>query len=293
MVDPLTLETALTSWRAAPVPILFTAVAGVAYVRGRGPSVTLARRLSFLVLGLAVFVVATCSFVGVYADTLFWVRALQVILLMMVVPFGLAMGRPLTLLGVPQSRLDTRMWRTLAHPVTTSIAMLATPWLLFVTPWLHAALTNGLVDLATQLLLVVVGFGYFYARLQADPVPRRYSQLVSLLITIVEMLGDGVLGIVLWLGPIVQLEYYTGLGRAWGPSVQTDQIIGAGVFWILGDVLGMPFLLALLRAFSSDEKEKAVAVDLQLDAAAPESDTAASTPWWLSDPQLQERFRRS
>ncbi|MGU3432383.1 cytochrome c oxidase assembly protein [Actinomycetes bacterium M1A6_2h] len=292
MIDPLTLETALTSWRVAPVPIVLAGVAGFGYARVRNPDVTVLRRLSFVVLGLSMFVVATCSFVGVYADTLFWVRALQVILLMMVVPFGLAMGRPLTVLGVSQSRLDTRVARILVHPVTTSVAMLATPWLLFVTPWLHAVLTNGLVDVATQLILVVVGFAYFYARLQADPVPRRYSQLVSLLITIVEMLGDGVLGIVLWLGPLVQAEYYTGLGRTWGPSVQTDQIIGAGVFWILGDVLGMPFLLALLRAFSADEKEKAVAVDSQLDAAAPESDTAASTPWWLSDPQLQERFRR-
>jgi hypothetical protein len=56
------------------------------------------------------------------------------------------------------------------------------------------------------MLLVLIGFGYFYARLQTDPVPRRYSQLISLVISIVESIGDGLLGIVLWLGPLIAVD---------------------------------------------------------------------------------------
>ena len=42
---------------------------------------------------------ATFSAVGVYAPVLFWVRALQVLLLLFVVPFLLALGRPLKTFG--------------------------------------------------------------------------------------------------------------------------------------------------------------------------------------------------
>ena len=62
--------------------------------------------------------------------------------------------------------------------------MLATPWLLYLTPWYTAALQNEWVGAPTRILLVAIGFGYFYARLQADPVPRKYPQLISLLISV-------------------------------------------------------------------------------------------------------------
>ncbi|WP_424809583.1 cytochrome c oxidase assembly protein [Rhodococcus sp. 27YEA15] len=56
------------------------------------------RRWVFLVLGRGVRLVATLGFVGVDADTLFWVRALQVMLLLFVVPFVFATGEPRTAL---------------------------------------------------------------------------------------------------------------------------------------------------------------------------------------------------
>jgi cytochrome c oxidase assembly factor CtaG len=127
-------------------------------------------------------------------------------------------------------------------------------------------------------------------------VPRRYSQLLSLVISIVESLGDGLLGIVLWLGPLIAVDYYTRIDRHWGPSPRIDQSIGAGVLWLLGDVLGVGFIVVLMRFFSADEKSRAAVVDAELDRA--ERDTpAVSEPapglWWENDPQLRERMRRS
>ena len=131
--------------------------------------------------------------------------------------------------------------------------MLATPWLLYLTPWYSAALRHQAVAAATNVLLLLIGFAYFYARLQADPVPRRYSQLISLVISIVESISDGLLGIVLWLGPLIAVDYYTHIDRHWGPSLRVDQSIGAGVLWLLGDVLGVAFIVVLMRFFSADE----------------------------------------
>ena len=42
---------------------------------------------------------ATMSVIGVYDSVLFWVRALQILLLLNVAPFFLAMGRPVVVSG--------------------------------------------------------------------------------------------------------------------------------------------------------------------------------------------------
>ncbi|WP_445160978.1 cytochrome c oxidase assembly protein [Mycobacterium sp. Dal123C01] len=254
-------------------------------------------------VGIVLWALATVGAIGSYAYVLFWVRALQVLLLLFVVPFFLAQGKPITVgrdaLG-PGARervdrlLGSRWARVLAHPLTTSLGMLATPWLLYLTPWYTAALQNQWIGALTRIILVVIGFGYFYARLQADPVPRKYPQLISLLISVAETLGDGVLGLVIWQGSLIAAEYYSALHRSWGPDQRLDQTIGAGVLWILGDVVGLPFVLLLMRALSRDERAQAVQVDAELDRTETIASEAAEPAglWWENDPQMRERFRR-
>jgi len=274
--------------------------AGVAYGWAwRRADATTRRYVWWFVIGVVLTAVATMSMVGVYATVLFWVRALQVLLLLYAAPFFLAMGRPVTVLsqalgcrGVDRV-LASRAARLATHPATTSAAMLATPWLLYLTPWYSSALRYQAVAAATNVLLLLIGFAYFYARLQADPVPRRYSQLISLVISIVESISDGLLGIVLWLGPLIAVDYYTHIDRHWGPSLRVDQSIGAGVLWLLGDVLGVAFIVVLMRFFSADESSRAAAVDAELDRADHDEAQPASGLWWENDPQLRERMRRA
>jgi cytochrome c oxidase assembly factor CtaG len=254
-------------------------------------------------VGLAIWMLATGSVIAVYSPVLFWMRALQVLLLMFVTPLFLAAGRPVStardaFTEAGRQRLDrvlrSRPAGVLFSPVTTSLAMLGTPWLLYLTPWYVASMT-GEVGALTRVLLVLIGLGYFYTRLQADPVPRRFSPLLSIGISVVETLGDGLLGLVLWLGPVIAHDYYTALNRTWGPSLRTDQSVGAGVLWILGDVLGLPFLLMLMRALRVHEMSRAREVDRELDQQPEPSQAGApatNTLWWVSDPQLRERFGR-
>jgi cytochrome c oxidase assembly factor CtaG len=291
---------------SAAIIALLAAAYALSYRRTRksGKAVEPAPAACFGV-GVVMWALATISAIGAYAYVLFWVRALQVLLLIYVVPFFIAHGKPVTVLRdgmglAGRDRVDrllaTRFARVLAHPLTTSLAMLATPWLLYLTPWYTAALRSEWIGAPTRILLVAIGFSYFYARLQADPVPRRYSQLISLLISVAEAIGDGLLGLVIWQGSLIAPEYYAALHRSWGPDQRLDQTIGAGVLWILGDVLGVPFVLVLMRALGRDEKAHAVQVDAELDTAEVEvaGGDSAGAPglWWESDPQLRERFRR-
>ena len=307
-LGPLTWTALVQTWHldltSATVIVVVAAGYAWCYRRGRstkrpvGPA-----QAGCFGVGMVLWALATMSVIGAYAYALFWMRALQVLLLLYVVPFFIAQGKPLTVvreaLGpAGRDRIDrlltTRFARVLAHPLTTSLAMLGTPWLLYLTPWYTAALEDEWIGAPTRILLVTIGFGYFYARLQADPVPHRYSQLISLLITVAEALGDGVLGLVIWQGSLIGAAYYAALHRSWGPDQRLDQTIGAGVLWILGDVVGWPFVLLLMRALSRDERAHAVQVDAELDASeAAESESAApSGLWWENDPQLRERFRR-
>jgi cytochrome c oxidase assembly factor CtaG len=311
---PLTWHAAVHTWHPDLVSATVIAVLAAGYAwcyrraRNAEPPVRAAHAWCFGV-GVLVWALATVSAIGAYAYVLFWVRALQVLLLLYVAPFLIAQAKPVTVLRnalgpAGRERIDgllaTSFARTLLHPATTSLAMLATPWLLYLTPWYTAALQHEWVGAPTRILLVAFGFGYFYARLQEDPVPRRYPQSISLLISILEALGDGLLGLVIWQGSLIGAGYYAGLQRSWGPDARLDQTIGAGVLWILGDLVGLPFVLVLMRAMSRDEKAHAIAVDAELDKAA-ELDEAAATEaqsgapsglWWENDPQLRQRFRR-
>jgi cytochrome c oxidase assembly factor CtaG len=251
--------------------------------------------------GLVVWTLALTSPLAVYAPLLFWVRALQVLMLLLVVPFLLALGAPVKVLRAAVNerngqRIDmvlaSRAARVACSPALTSALMLASPWLLYMTPWYVASLSNSAIGKVTSLALTVIGFAYFYARLQVDPVPRRYTPLLAMGISVIESLADGLLGLVLWLGPLIAHDYYAGLHRSFGPSMRTDQTLGAGILWILGDVFGIPFVVVLMRALGFHERARTAEVDAVLDTAVDCGDEASNGLWWSQDPQLRDRFAR-
>lgn len=307
LTTPLTLETALASWRADPVTLVLIVLVLVGYgIVWRRSPLPAYRAVLFGVVGCGVWLVASCGFVGVYSDVLFWVRALQFVLILMVAPFGLALGMPLTALrdavgATGRARFGTvarsRIAHLLASLATSSMALLAVPWLIYLSGWYRALLVSSVVDVLTRILLVAIGFGYFYARLQLDPVPHRYPQGVTLFASLAETLGDGVLGVILWQGPLIAADFYAALGRDWGPSIRTDQTVGAGVFWILGDVVGLPFLLVVFGRLRAQERVREEQVDAQIEqtppgsAAAEADDLVRQGLWWQTDPQIRERFR--
>lgn len=317
-LPPLDLTRVFTAWTADVPTIVFVLLLGVGYlaathtyVAHTGQLWPRSRTVAFCV-GLGLVALMGVSFFGTYADTLFWVRAAEVITLLMVVPLCFALSSPvaLAMATLPESGQDrlrriqaSRTARVLTFPASASILLVATPWALYFTGWFPAVLANGLVDHLTRLVLLAVGFLYFYSRLQLDPVPHKYPHLISVVITFVEVIFDAALGLVLWLSPhIVAQAWYHGVARDWGPSLRNDQIVGAGVLWLVGDLAGLPFLGALMRRMAHDDAQEAAEIDRRLDEQAavdaalppdPETgETVKPRMWWEDDPQLAERFRR-
>jgi cytochrome c oxidase assembly factor CtaG len=326
----LTVARAVTSW-TLDVPVLLVVLAaagcylaGVRRVRRRGQRWPAAWVVAFLAGGTGALVIATMSFLGVYQSVLFWPRAVQNVLLLLVAPLFLALGRPLSLLIAAAPRLGSRAEavvrsrgaRILTFPAITAFVLLIVPFLLYFTPWYEAGLRNDAVRELTYFALLAPGVVFFWTLLRVDPVPKAYPYLVSLWVTGAEVVGDAVLGLAIIADEhLIAGSYYQALGRPWGPSLRTDQVIGGGALWILGDLVGLPFLAAMLIQMIREDEQEAAQIDAELDAAergtaahaaatgadavpgegTPGDELAAAAaearPWWESDPRFTGRFR--
>ncbi len=321
----LTVGRAFTSWTLDPWSLAAIVILGVLYlagvvaVRRRGDRWPVGRVVAFCGLGLGFGTVATMSFVGVYQPVLFYMRAVQTVLLLLVVPLFLALGRPLSLLiaTLPrtgqrlQAAIRSRVAQLVTFPPITTFVLVLTPFLVYFTPLYAAGFRSGLVAQLTHLALLAPGFVFFWTLLRVDPVPRKYPYVLTLWITAAEVVGDAVLGIaVIADTSLLAGPYYHAVAYPWGPSLATSQVLGGGVLWILGDVVGLPFLAAQLVQMMREDEAEAKVIDAELDAqeaavasadivsAAAEAGVTAELaqpgvqrPWWETDRRFADRFR--
>jgi cytochrome c oxidase assembly factor CtaG len=319
----LTWDQLATAW--TPNVGALVAVVGLALAYGLGVrrlhrqgAVWPRGRLWWFAAGLVSILLVTISVVGIYADTFFWARAVQNITLLMITPMFLALGAPLTLLrdtlpGSARQRasriLHSQPACMLTFPLVITAALIAPLYLVYLTPLYEASLRSAAVGAAVGVGLVLAGFLYFWTRFRLDPTPRADPYLISIGISFAEVIFDGVLGLILWLGPLIAPQYYLNLHRGWGPGLRLDQIIGAGVLWIGGDLAGLPFLVAVVTRMMHEDQRHAAAIDAELDAleaaSTPGSATQNVSPgpspeahrparlWWEDHPELAQRFRRS
>jgi len=311
----LTVARAFTSW-TLDVPVLAAVLlaaavylAGVRRVRRTGGGWPTGAVAAFCGGGLGVLVIATMSFLGVYQGVLFYVRAVQTVLLLLAAPLFLALGRPLSLVIASWPRTGRRVEalvasrpaRVLTFPAITALAVVLVGFVLYFTPWYEAGLRSDLVRELTYLALLAPGWVFFWTLLRVDPVPRAYPYLVALWVTGVEVVGDAVLGLAIMADQtLIAGSYYRALGRPWGPGLRADQVIGGGALWLLGDLIGLPFLAAMLIQMVREDDREARVVDAELDAAdampgaagAGPGPAGTAQPWWENDPRFTGRFRR-
>ncbi|WP_020495995.1 cytochrome c oxidase assembly protein [Sciscionella marina] len=306
-MPPLTPLSMLSTW-TLDIPVLVVLAACAAgYALGvarhsRGGRRWPVRRTRFFLGFLLSVVLVTMSFIGPYGTVLFWPRAVQTVILLMVTPLLLALSAPLTLIletVAPRTRALLRRIgrstpaRALTFPLVITVVLIAPTFLLYLTPLFELSLRSTAVHELCMLMLVLAGFGYFWTRVRVDPAPRADSHAVSLWISVLEVVADGVLGLVIWLGPLLAHDYYQALDRHWGPDERLDQSISAGILWIGGDVAGLPFLGVMMTRWRAEDDKRAAEIDRELDEDSPDRDDGMQDGlWWENDPVLAERFRR-
>jgi cytochrome c oxidase assembly factor CtaG len=335
----LTLPRAFTEWTADPAMIALVVVLGACYlggvyrIRKRGTDWAAGRTVAFAGLGLGFLVIATMSWVGVYQNVLFYARATQTVLLVLLVPLFLAMGKPMTLFTENFPRAGERLVRVvrsgvvkvLTFPAITSLLLIGVPMAMYFTNWYTATFSSGTARELSYLALLAPGYLFFWTLLRVDPVPKEYPYGVAMWITAAEVVGDAFFGIAIIADTnILASGYYHAVGWPFGPSLATDQVLGGGIIWILGDAVGLPFLAVQLIQMMRADKVEAAAIDAELDAkeaaraakqaaraaraawrtgedypvgapasavpAADDDDEDAERPWWVSDPRFTDRF---
>jgi cytochrome c oxidase assembly factor CtaG len=280
-LTPLSWSQVFTAWRLDIPMLLVLAVLGGGYVLGlvrlrRSGQDWPVNRTVVYFTGLLFFVLVTMSFLGTYELTLFWVRAVQNVMLLMIVPLQLAWGAPVTLLVRTTERpgdlvlriIHSRLAKLITFPAIVSLILLTTPYLLYFTSWYELTLRHAFYNESLHVELMAIGFLYFWSRLRVDPVPHEYPHLISVWITFVEAIADGGLGLLLWLGhDLVAGHYYAALNRSWGPDLRWDQSFGGGAIWFIGDLSGVPFLGALWARLMKEDRDEAELYEREFDLA--------------------------
>jgi cytochrome c oxidase assembly factor CtaG len=332
----LTLPRAFTEWTADPVMIALVVVLGAAYLAGayrvkrNGGEWKTGRTIAFCGLGLGFLVIATMSWIGVYFGVLFYARATQTVLLVLLTPLFLAMGKPLTLFTanfpragrLVEKAVRGKVVKIVTFPAITTLLLVGVPFVMYFTSWYTAAFQSASVRELTYLVLMAPGYVFFWTLLRVDPVPREYPYGVAMWITAAEVVGDAFFGIAIIADTnLIAGPYYHAVGWPYGPSLATSQVLGGGIIWILGDAVGLPFLAVQLIQMMREDKTEAAAIDAELDAkdAAREARKAARAaraaraawregegyqapaeaaaeadsddkPWWQDDPRFTDRF---
>src|SRR3954452_3290099 len=228
------------------------AAAGAAYGLGirrlaaRGRRWPLGRTVSFAG-GLLALLIATESGVARYDNVLFTAHVVQHLLLRMVSPVLLVLGRPITLAlptAAPANRralrlaLHHRAVRGLAHPAVAAALFTGSLIAVYLTPVYEASLRWGPVHAWLHMHLLVVGCLFAVALIGSD-LPVRSSYPLRLLVVLATVPAHAVLGLALLGQRVVAGRYYEQLARSWGPSLLADQHSGATLMWASGELFGL------------------------------------------------------
>jgi cytochrome c oxidase assembly factor CtaG len=317
MTPPLTVARFVDSWRFDPwttaVIVVFLAayLAGVRTVRRRGEAWPWSRTASFVVLGLGVLAVSTMSSLAVYSPVLLWPMALRATLLLTIVPVGLGLGEPIGLVSACLSPAGAARWqgflrsrpiRVLTFPAVSPLLAVTTQFVVFFTGYLGAAFDHAAVMRLLELQLVVTGCLFALPLLGVEVLPAWCTQPVRMTFASIDGLLDAVPGVVVMTSStLVAHGYYGSVVRTWGPSHGWDQTIAGGLMLTVAEVVAVPFIGILFRAWIREDARNAEIVDAALDVAdarriavAPiDTEPETARPWWETDPgPLADRAAR-
>ncbi|MEV5706158.1 cytochrome c oxidase assembly protein [Actinoallomurus sp. NPDC052274] len=254
---PLTWTRAVTTWRFAPVTTALLIAALLLYLAGvlavrRWP---VARTASFTA-GLGIVAAAVMGSPGVYGDGgLFWVHMIQHLMLIMIAPWLLCYGHPVTLLlratdGIAHDRVQAILRSPAAamvcSPITGLALYMAVLFGVHLSSFMDAMMGSPALMVLEHVLYLGAGYLYFSAILTVDSPARPPGYPIRLFGLFMGMSADTIVGIVLLQATRPPFPTYARMHPPWGPGPLADIHDGGAVMWIGGD--GLMFLMMLLVA---------------------------------------------
>jgi len=267
VLPPFGVSEALGRWQWAPVVTVAVVLVAAAYLWGvvrvarRHPARPWPKwRTGVFLGGLLIIVLATESGIGTYDDVLFWDHMIQHLLLIMVAPALLVVGRPVTLL-LHASRNPLHTWTirivrsrvaaALTFPGFGIAAYAATIVVTHLTGFMNLVLTHENVHNAEHALYLVVGYLYLLPLIGSEPIRWRLSYPVRLIFLFIAMPVDAFTGVALGSYSSDPFPVTSGMrGRTWGPSPLDDVHIGGAVMWVGGSAIMFVLIMFTFLAWT-------------------------------------------
>lgn len=306
---PLTWARAFTTWRFSPVTAGLLAVALLLYVaavvaaRRGGTRWSPARTVAFA-SGLAVAGAAIMGSPGEYGDHgLLWVHMIGHLMLIMVAPWLLCLGHPVTLLlrvtrGATRDRLETirgsRAVRLAGSPITGLGVYAVVLFGVHLSSFMDVMMGSTALMALERVLYLGGGYLYFSRLLTSDPPRDGLAYPLRLFSLFMGMSADTIVGVVLLQATHSPFPAYASAQPSWGPGPLAD-VHGAGaVMWIGGDGLMFVMMIAVAARWLTDRSPEAARAGAFLEAAR--QSTLAGTGHEPSDgagTHHRERLRAS
>lgn len=314
-LPPPSIAGLATQWSAQPLAIVAALALAAWYLHsvrrlvGSGGTWP-ARRSALFGAGLVLLIWTSCGFPQAYASSLYWVWTAQTLTLFLLVPFVLLGGKPLRLARTHSGRdgavdrfLRSRVGRMLANPLVGPALVPLLSCVLFFGPLPAWAITIPAFGWVLHAALVAVGGLILLPLIGLDDEPGSLAVGLTLAIGSVELVLDAIPGIALRLHSSLVTSYFDHRAvHSWTPGALHDQQIAGAILWCVSEVIDLPFLLIVYRRWLRADARDAAVIDAVLEAeriarSGVDDDTGEAAdrtdaPWWLTDPEMQDRMRR-
>jgi cytochrome c oxidase assembly factor CtaG len=271
---------------------------GVRSAAQRGNSWPLRRTAAFVGLGLGSVVVCTMSSLATYDHTVLWALAVQVTLLISIVPVCFASGDPLGLVRVALSPAGLARWdrviggsvvRFLTFPAVAAVLAVVLQGTLFFSGLLSTVLHSaGALD-ALYLVVLAVGCLLALPLLGTELLPTWCTEPLRLLFAALDGLLDAIPGIlVMTTGSVLAGGYYARTAPSWSTDPVWNQHVAGSLMLALSEVVALPLLLILFFRWAAketrqDARERVAApVTADGNQVAP-AEPAVDRPWWETE----------
>lgn len=256
-MPPLDWGTLLDTWQWRPVWSVVLALGLVAYVAGlrsaaRRGRVAVARlRVVLFAAAVVVWWVTLSSAVAVYGERVFWMHMVGHLLLIMVVPVLLVLGRPLSVLvaatdGGAERVLHSRLVTLLTRPLCALGIYAAVIVGTHLTGFMDAMMGSPALMNLEDVLYVVSGWLLMVALIGGEPLRSTAPLGPRMLFSVVAMVPDTMVGIVLLQSGNDPFPAMTRMRPGWAPDPIRDVQIGGGLMWVGGDLLMMLVSVGLI-----------------------------------------------
>src|SRR5215211_2408574 len=259
--------------------------AGVLRLRRRGDAWSWLRTTAWLAgCGLLVFV--TSGGPGVYGRLQFSTHMLQHMSLMVMVPFLLVLGAPVTLaLRALPRRADgsfgpregllklvhSDVLRVLGHPVVAAGLLIGSRVAFKYNPLFPLAMITHVGHVLMTAHFLLVGYLFIWSLIGTDPGPARPAYPLRLLVLLMTLGFHAFFGVSLMeSGTVLAPQWWPAVGRSDQAALLADQQTGGAIAWATGDLpsllLGLALLIGWVRSDTAEARRRDRQADRDHDA---------------------------